>query len=291
MRVLSLQSQVLHGHVGNSAALLPLAVQGIELWAAPAAILAHHPGHGPPAALIVAPEAAEAWAGALARLPEWHALPGLLTGWLGRAGMAEAAKRIVGTWRAANPAGLYLCDPVLGDDGGLYVPADLAEAIGRDLLPLADIITPNLFELGYLVGWKIATVADAIRAADELRRRMRPDGLKLAVVTSLPPRAGKVEALAVNDQGAWLCEMPDLGQGNPMQVPKGAGDTFAALLLARLLRGKSAKKALAFAMGGVYAALEAAVKAGRTEMRQIGVIEEFRRPRYEPMIHKLRGAT
>ncbi|WP_374631683.1 pyridoxal kinase [Ferrovibrio sp.] len=295
--VLSIQSQVIHGHVGNSAALLPLMRHGYEVWAVPAAILAQHPGHAaqyPGAAPVphfIPPAAFAAWIDALAARPDWAQLAGLLTGWLGRVDFAAQLPGLIDRLQGANPAIPYLCDPVLGDaDTGLYVQAELAGFIRDVLLPRADICTPNHFELDYLTGTRTDTLAGIMAAATGLLNRMKPSampGTRCVVVTSLRRRdagLGRAEALAITDDGAWLAHMPDLGSG----VAKGSGDLFAALFLVRLLRGKTPKKALGFAMAGCYGLLKLALQNGDSEMPYAQGQEEFCRPSREPEIQRLR---
>ncbi len=292
--VLCIQSQVIHGHVGNSAAQLPLLRQGFEVWAAPAAILAQHPGHAAqhpgaaPAPFYTPPEAFAAWIDALSARPNWPRLAGLLTGWLGRAEFAALLPAMIDRLREANPALPYLCDPVLGDaETGLYVPPELAGAIRDTLLPRADICTPNHFELEYLSGASCTGLGGILAAGSKLLARMNPANQRCLVVTSLrrtDGAVGRAEALAITDEGAWLASLPDLGNG----VAKGAGDLFAALFLARRLRGKNAKKALGFAMAGCYGLLKLALQAGSSEMLYAQGQEEFIRPIREPDIQRLR---
>ncbi len=293
MTVLAIQSQVLHGHVGNSAALLPLQRQGFQVWAIPAAILAFHPGQlypgqGGPAPVFTDPAAIDRWAGALATLPHWQNLRGGLTGWLGTPAIAEAAGRALRHAKAASPGLHWLCDPVLGDsDTGLYVDPALAALFRDQLLPWADSATPNRFELEHLTGHSVTDLPGALAAADALRAKLNPAGPRLLVVTSLNRRdggQGMAEALVLSDDGAWLLALPDLGTA----VPKGAGDLFAALFLARLLRGKNAKKAAAFAMAGCYGVLKQAITAGSPDMLYAAAQEEMRSPTREPAITKLR---
>ncbi len=293
MSVLAIQSQVIHGHVGNAAACLPLLRQGLEVWAIPAAILAFHPGklypgQGGPAPVLTDPAAIDRWAGALATLPHWTKLRGGITGWLGSAAIAEAAGRALIQAKAANPGFHWLCDPVLGDnDTGLYVDPALAAYIGSHLLPHADSATPNRFELEYLTGMKVSGLPSAMAAADVLRTRLDPTGPRIVVATSLNRQdggQGMIEALAVSDDGTWLAAMPDLGEA----TPKGAGDLFAALFLARLLRGKNVKKAMGFAMAGTYAVLRHAVLNGSPDMLYAAAQEEMRNPAREASVERVR---
>jgi pyridoxine kinase len=291
--ILAIQSQVIHGHVGNSAAMLPLQRQGFEVLAIPTAVLAFHPGklypgQSGPAPVLTEPAAIDAWAGALASLPHWGRLKGGITGWLGRPAIAEAAARAMLAAKAASPHFHWLCDPVLGDnDTGLYVDAGLAAMLRDELLPHATSATPNRFELEYLTNQPAQTLPEALAAVDALRRRLDPGGPRIVVATSLGRRdggQGKVEALAVNDEGAWLLAVPDLGPA----APKGAGDLFAALFLARLLCGKSLKKAAAFAMAGCHGVLRQAVMAGSPDMLYAQAQDEMHNPSREPTIERLR---
>lgn len=285
MAILSIQSQVIYGHVGNSAGVFALQRHGHEVWALPAAILAHHPGHGSAvAARQFSGAEIDAWVDALARLPAWASQKAAITGWLGKAEAGEAARRAIRRASALNPRMLYLCDPVLGDrDTGLYVAPELVEVIRKQLLPMAHVATPNGFEIEQLTGEKTDSLPGALKACDALRAL----GPETVVATSLGRKdggVGKTEALLVNGEGAWLAAVPDLGRA----AAKGAGDLFAALLLARLLRGKPAKKALGFAMAAVYLLLRDALMAGSPEMRLEAQQEDLMQPSFEPSIERVR---
>jgi len=284
MRVLAIQSQVIFGHVGNNAGVFPLQRQGAEVWALPTAVLAFNPSYGPPAMRPTEPAELDAWIAALQTRPEWRQIDAVLLGWLGNARTAEAAGRAALAVKAANPQAVFLCDPVMGDsDVGLYVHDALPPYIRDHLITRADIITPNGFELEFLLGRKVATLPEALQACDALRAR----GPKTVIATTLHRTdggQGMLEALLVNDQGAWLCAVPDLGHG----LPKGAGDLFAALFLARMLKGRTPKKALLFAMAGTYAMLRDAVEHKAAEMRMAAAQEEFCSPDFLPDIERVR---
>lgn len=284
MRVLAIQSQVIYGHVGNNAGVFPLQRQGAEVWAMPTAVLAFNPSYGPPAMRPSEPAEIDGWIAALQTRPEWRQIDAVLLGWLGNARTAEAAARAALAVKAANPNAIFLCDPVMGDhDTGLYVHDALPPFIREHLIPRADIITPNGFELEFLLGRKVETLPEALKACDELRAR----GPRTVIATTLKRRdggQGMLEALLVNDQGAWLCGVPDLGDG----LPKGAGDLFAALFLARILKGRVPKKALLFAMAGTYVMLRDALERKRPEMRLVEAQEEFCNPGHLPEIERVR---
>lgn len=284
MRVLAIQSQVIFGHVGNSAGAFALQRQGVETWAVPTALLAFNPSYGPPAMRPTEPGEMDAWMMALQTRPEWRQIDAILLGWLGNPRTAEAAARAALAAKAANPDAILLCDPVMGDlDCGLYVDAALPPFIRDRLIPKADIATPNGFELEYLLGETVEDLPSALKACDALRQR----GPKTVIATTLRRRdggAGMLEALLVNGQGAWLCAVPDLGE----MLPKGAGDIFAALFLARLLKGRTPKKAMLFAMAGTYGLLRDALAHQSPEMRLAAAQEELHNPSHLPDIERVR---
>lgn len=284
MRVLAIQSQVIFGHVGNSAGAFALQRQGVETWAVPTAVLAFNPSYGPPAMRATDPAEMDAWMMALQTRPEWRQIDAILLGWLGNPRTAEAASRAALAAKAANPNAIFLCDPVMGDsDCGLYVDPALPPFIRDHLIPKADIATPNGFELEFLLGEKIDDLPAALAACDKLRAR----GPKTVIATTLKRRdggAGMLEALLVNDQGAWLCGVPDLGD----RLPKGAGDIFASLFLARLIKGRTPKKALLFAMAGTYGLLRDALEHKTPEMRLAIAQEQLHNPTQLPDIERVR---
>lgn len=284
MRALSIQSQVIYGHVGNNAGVFALQRQGVETWAVPTAVLAFNPSYGPPAMRPTEPGEMDAWMMALQTRPEWRQIDAVLLGWLGSPRTAEAAARAALAVKAANPGAIFLCDPVMGDnDCGLYVDAALPPVIRDQLLPHADIVTPNGFELEFLTGRKVDDLPSALAACDGLRAA----GPGTVIATTLKRRdggRGMLEALLVNGDGAWLCGVPDLGE----ILPKGAGDVFASLFLARLLKGRTPKKALHFAMAGTYGLLRDALSRNSPEMRLAAMQEELHSPRHLPDIERVR---
>ena len=187
MRVLAIQSQVIYGHVGNSAGAFALQRQGVETWAVPTAVLAFNPSYGPPAMRATEPSEMDSWMMALQTRPEWQQIDAILLGWLGNPRTAEAAARAALAARAANPDAVFLCDPVMGDsDCGLYVDKALPPFIREQLIPKADIVTPNGFELEYLLGDKVEDLPSALAACDKLRAQ----GPKTVIATTLKRRDG-----------------------------------------------------------------------------------------------------
>ncbi len=259
--ILSLSSQVVYGHVGNAAIVPALQALGCEVLAIPTVLLAHHPGHGRPAGRVTPVDEV---AGLLHGLEQVGALArasAALSGYLGLAQTAGVVAEAVARLRNHTPGALYLCDPVIGDDGKVYVAEGVEDAIRTRLLPLADIVTPNHFELERLAGQRVTTLEHAVSAA----RTLIALGPRTVVVTSLNHDQlvpGQIATLAVTAAQAWITLTPRLER-----VPRGSGDLMAALLLGHLVFGKSTPQALALAASAVYEVLVASV--GEPEMRLV----------------------
>ena len=260
MTVISIQSQVAYGHVGNSAAVFPMQMHGIDVAAVPTALLSNRPGYPTIRGRVLD---AQLVADLLLGVEERGAIDTcrmVLSGYLGSAEIAAVVADFVARAKARNPKLAYCCDPVLGDrDRGLFVHADIPPLL-RDLLcPLADIITPNHFEFEWLCGTRATTSDQMIAQAQALLAR----GPSTIVVTSAelwdtPPDA--IETLAI-EQGkggrgglqAWRVRTPKL----PIS-PSGTGDLFAALLVSARIRGADTPGALSHQIRalGFYARIQ-----------------------------------
>ena len=258
--VLSIQSAVACGHVGNSAATLPLQRLGFDVFAVNTVLLAHHPGHGRWRGHKVAPAQIEAIVAGLEEHGVLWRCAAVLSGYLGDAAVADVVLRAVAAVRAVRPGALYLCDPVIGDDhAGVFVAAGIPEAIRERLLPVADIVTPNRFELAHLSGRPVDDLNDALAAAADLRAR----GPRLVVATglTLPDRPKEVAVLADSATESWLLTTPrhpvDLG---------GTGDAFSALFLGHYLATGDLRPALERAVAAIYALVETTYAACADEL-------------------------
>lgn len=242
--VLTIQSQVAAARVGNSVAAFAFERLGVRALCLPTTLLGRRPdraakagglpGGGPVSAASLAAmlDALDA-DGALARVDA------VLSGYLADAAQADIVLDAVRRVKAANPHATYVCDPVLGDsDSGAYVPAAVAAKIVGALVPAADLITPNIWELSRLTGTHVDNIAHAVRATRQLCRA--------ALVTSAPSPHG-IGALYCDQDGAWIVETP-LAPG----AAKGAGDLFTALFLAHRLSGRTPVSALEAAAGATY---------------------------------------
>ncbi len=259
--ILSISSQVVYGHVGNCATVPALQALGFEVLALPTVLLAHHPGHGAPQGRVLPVDEVAALLDGIDAVGALARADGVLTGYLGLPGTATVAADAVTRLRRHNPGALYLCDPVIGDNGRVYVRDGVEQAIRELLLPLADVLTPNHFELERLSGHPVSTLDQVVHAA----RVLLASGPKVVVVTSVQhDRVGadEVETLAVSADAVWAAASPRL-----VRVPNGGGDLLAALLLGRLALGSSLPDALGHAVSAVYGVLSASV--GEPELRLV----------------------
>lgn len=250
--VLALSSQVARGHVGLSAVVPALQRLGHEVWPLPTILLSNHPGHAHAAGLRVDPAALEEMVDALERNGWLEEIEAVITGYLPTAEHVHLAARTISRLRSRRSIH-YLCDPVLGDDPkGLYIDPNAANAIRDVLHPLADVITPNCFELQWLSGTTIESVADVPRAAG-----MLPAATVL--VTSAVRNGDSLENLLVEKGGIRSCSVP-----YHTDVPHGTGDFFSGLVLGHYLNGATLAAAMAKAAAGVERAI--AASTGQEEL-------------------------
>ncbi|WP_442581777.1 pyridoxal kinase PdxY [Mesorhizobium sp. ASY16-5R] len=254
--VIVISSHVARGSVGNRAAVFALETLGFPVWAVPTVILPWHPGHGRATRIVPEPEKFAALMKDLEGSPWLGEVAGVLSGYLGDAAQAEAVASLVKAVRARNPRALYVCDPVMGDSGGLYVPQALAEALRDLLVPMADIATPNRFELEWMSGVKLDDLRSVMAAAMEA-------GPPTMLVTSAPAlMAGGIGNLMLTRSEALLAEHRAIDK-----PPNGLGDLTAAVLLARLLDGQPAGKALQSTTASVFEILARTTKRGADELQ------------------------
>ena len=285
--VLSIQSHVAYGHVGNAAAVFPLQRMGIEVWPVHTVQFSNHTGYGAWTGQVFdAGHIAQVLDGMEAR-GGLATVDAVLSGYLGAAPLGAAVLDAVGKVRAGGRRALYCCDPVMGDVGrGVFVRPDIPDFFRDRAVPAADIVTPNRFELELLTGRGVATLEDALAAADVLRAI----GPKVVLVTSLDRTdapADRIEMLAVADDGAFLVATERLPFNPP---PNGTGDCTAALFLGRYLAAGDAADALGHAATGVFGVLEATRAAGSRELQLVAAQAAFaaERPRFP--ISRVRSA-
>lgn len=275
MNILSIQSHVAYGYVGNRAATFPLQRLGFDVWAVNTVQFSNHTGYGAWKGEAFSPPHIRAVIDGIAERGVLGQCDALLTGYLGDPAMGEAVIEAAARVRAANPAAIWTCDPVMGDVGrGFFVRPGIPELFRDRIAPLADIVTPNQFELEHLAGGTIDTLRQAIDAAHAVIAR----GTGTVLVTSLQRKEaapGTIEMLAVNAGGAHLVATPWLDFAVP---PNGSGDATAALFLAHYLRGRDIAQALGEAAAGIFALMDATARSGRRELAMIAAQDEMVRP-------------
>ena len=250
MNVLALNSQVAFGHVGNSAAQFALQRLGHEVWGVPTVLFSNHPAHGGHAGGATEPGRFAALIDGLAGLGALGRCDAVCSGYLGDAALAAAVAGAAAAVRAANPSAPYLCDPVIGDTArGVYVPDAVREAIVGRLVPAADIVTPNAFELGLIAGAPVHGLGEAIAAC----RAVLGLGPQTVVCTSLADQdPGSLMTIALTADAAYAVRTPKLGGQF-----YGAGDLMTALFVGRLLRGGTLAEALSKAVSSTFGVIAA----------------------------------
>jgi pyridoxine kinase len=258
--ILSIQSHVVYGHVGNSAAVFALQRLGREVWPLHTVQFSSHVGYPgwrgeafPPSLISACVEGLDA-IGVLARCD------GVVTGYLGSAETGEAALAAVDKVRSRSPGAAYACDPVIGDEGRIYVRDGVPEFIRDRALPAATVVSPNAFELAWLTGGPVGTRAEALAALQALRAR----GPEVALATSLQLEDTPGDALDLmiaTPEGGWRVRTPRL----PVAL-NGTGDLISAFFLHDWLASHDGPRALASAAARVYAVVEATARAGTREL-------------------------
>jgi pyridoxine kinase len=267
--VLSIQSWVAFGNVGNTAALFPLQRLGCETWSLNTVAFSNHTGYGKWRGDAVPAPAIAALFDGIAELGVLPRCDAVLSGYLGERETGPVLLDIVARVKQANPRALFCCDPVMGDVAtGWYVRAGVPEFYRDRALVAADIATPNRFELEWLTGSRIGSLAEAAAAAAALQRQ----GPGVVLVTSLEPTPGRVAMLAAGADGIWAAETPRL----PIEAT-GCGDAAAALFLAWLLRGRALPKALAMTIGALWSVIERTIE-GSGELALVAAQDELVAP-------------
>jgi pyridoxine kinase len=270
MNILSIQSHVAFGHVGNASAVFPMQRLGCEVWPIHTVQFSNHTGYGDWKGRVFDGPAIEEIVEGIAERGALASCDGVLSGYMGSADIGTAILSAVARVREANPAALYCCDPVIGDVGrGVFVRPGIPEFMRDHAIPAADIVTPNQFELDYLSGLSTATFADAKAAVAALHRL----GPRVALITSLLTEdtpADAIDLLASEGGRFWRVRTPRLN----LSV-NGAGDAVAALFFVHYARSRSAASALGEAAASTYGLLKRTEEAGSREILTVAAQDEF----------------
>ncbi len=273
MSVLSIQSHVAYGHVGNSSAVFALQRLGTEVWPVHTVQFSNHTGYGDWKGRVFDGASIDEVIEGIADRGVLGTCTAVLSGYLGSADIGQAVMGAVARVREANPDAVYCCDPVIGDVGrGVFVRPGIEELLRDVVLPVADVLTPNHFELDLLAGTTTTTLAGVKDAVAALQARGPGTVLTTSLVTDDTPDDA-VDLLASQDGRHWLVRTPKLG----LSV-NGAGDATAALFLAHWLRERSAADALSAATASVWGLLAATEAAGSREILLVAAQQELVSP-------------
>ena len=281
MSILSIQSHVVYGHVGNSAADFPLQRAGHEVWPLHTVTFSNHTGFGDWGGPAIPAADVRDMVDGLSRRGALAVVDAILSGYQGGSDIAEVIVETVRRVKEENPQAVYACDPVMGSsETGCFVSEQIPPLLRDLVVPAADIITPNQFELGYLTDKPVETLEqtlDAVRAAQEI-------GPQTVLVTSVkhPEDAGKIQMLAVNGDEKYLVTTPFIDTHR-----NGTGDVTAALFTGHFVDTGDVKAALERTASSVFSLLETTEASGYRELQLVAAQEYFAQPRMQFTAEKL----
>ena len=283
MKVLSIQSAVAYGHVGNSAAVFPLQRIGVEVLPVYTVNFSNHTGYGAWRGPLIAPDDVRDVILGIEERGVFPQIDAVLSGYQGGEGIGDVILEAVARVKAANPHAIYACDPVMGNaKSGCFVAPAIPVLLRERVVPAADLITPNQFELGYLTGTEPDSLESTLAAADAARAM----GPRTVLVTSVerPEREpGTIEMLVVTDAGAWIVRTPLI----PMKA-NGSGDVTAALFTAHFVRTGDAADALARTVSSVFDLLQCTHESGERELQLVESQEFYANPRMQFEVTQVR---
>lgn len=283
MKILSIQSAVAYGHVGNSAAVFPLQRIGVEVLPVYTVTFSNHTGYGSWRGPLIPPEDVRAVITGIEERGVLGQVDAVLSGYQGSKGIGDVIVDAVARVKAANPDAVYACDPVMGNaKSGCFVAPAIPDLLRDRVVPVADLITPNQFELGYLTGTSPDTLESTLASVDAARAM----GPRTVLVTSVerPDRPeNTIEMLAVDDAGAWIVQTPLL----PLKA-NGSGDVTAALFTAHYLAGGDAEAALRKTVSSVFDLLTRTLDSGERELQLVESQEFYAHPRNQFPVHRVR---
>jgi len=273
MNLLSIQSHVVYGHVGNSAAVFPLQRMGVEVWPIHTVQFSNHTGYSQWQGRAFDASLIRELVSGIEKRGILGECDGVLSGYIGGADIGAAIIDAVATVKQANPSAKYCCDPVIGDAGrGVYVREDVAGFIRDKAARTADVITPNQFELDFIAGRQGRTLAEVCEEVDAVHEL----GPRVILVTSLhtdDTPDGSIDLLVSDEKGRFRLRTPRLEL-----AVNGAGDAIAALFFAHFLRTGKIDVALSNAASAIFGVLKKTAEAGAGELQLVTAQEEIVAP-------------
>lgn len=283
MKILSIQSAVAYGHVGNSAAVFPLQRIGVDVLPVYTVNFSNHTGYGAWRGPLISPEDVHEVILGIEERGAFAGIDAIISGYQGGEGIGDVILDAVARVKAANPNAVYSCDPVMGNaKSGCFVAPAIPVLLRDKVVPAADIITPNQFELGFLTNTEPDTLESTLASVD-LARAMGPTTVLVTSVERPDRPEGTIEMLAVDDAGAWIVQTPHL----PLKA-NGSGDVTAALFTAHYLKSGSAAQALARTTSSVFDLLENTMNSGERELQLIESQESYAHPKLQFEVRQVR---
>lgn len=283
MKILSIQSAVAYGHVGNSAAVFPLQRIGVEVYPVYTVNFSNHTGYGAWRGPLISPQDVADVITGIEERGAFGQIDAVLSGYQGGEGIGDVILDAVARVKAANPNAIYACDPVMGNaKSGCFVAPAIPVLLRERVVPAADLITPNQFELGFLTGTDPADL-DSTLASVDAARAMGPSTVLVTSVERPDRPEGTIEMLAVTDDGAWIVRTPHI----PMKA-NGSGDVTAALFTAHFRESGNAADALARTTSSVFDLLQNTYDAGTRELQLVESQEAYAHPRMQFEVTQVR---
>ena len=281
--ILSIQSHVAYGHVGNSASVFPMQRLGVEVWPVHTVNFSNHTGYGAWRGPLMDPaDVADVITG-IGEREAFAEVDAVLSGYQGGEGIGATILEAVAAVKAANPEAIYACDPVMGNaKSGCFVHESIPVLLREQVVPQADLITPNQFELGFLTGTEPETLEETLASVDAARA-MGPSTILVTSVLRPDRPEGTIEVLACHEDEAWIVRTPHL----PLKA-NGSGDVTAALFTSHWLRSRDLQQALGATVSAVFDLLQLTLDSGRRELQLVQAQEAYAHPRMQFEVTRVR---
>lgn len=281
--ILSIQSAVAYGHVGNSASVFPLQRLGVEVWPVNTVHFSNHTGYGEWRGPLMPPDDVRAVVQGVGERGAFAEVDAVLSGYQGGEEIGGVIVDAVAQVKEANPDAIYACDPVMGNaTSGCFVAEAIPVLLRDVVVPRADLITPNQFELGFLTETEPATIEETLASVD-LARGIGPSTVLVTSVARPDRPEDTIEMLACHEDEAWLVQTPRL----PLKA-NGSGDVTAALFTAHWLRTRSLEESLARTVSAVYDLLRTTHESGRRELQLVQAQEYYASPQRQFEVTQVR---
>lgn len=281
--VLSIQSSVAYGHVGNSAATFPLMRLGCEVWPVITVHFSNNTSYPSKKGPLLRPEDVRDVVDGIDDLGVLPRVDAVLTGYQGAPAMGAEILAVVDLVKQRSPGAIYCCDPVMGDVGrGMYVLPGIPEFIRDHVVRAADIMTPNHYELNFLTG-REATTLDQVVDASHALRAQGPDVVLVTSVVTEGADPDSVTMVAVSEEGAWAVTTPLLGS-----VFTGSGDLTSSMFLASWLATGSPEASVSRTADIVYSVLERTTALKQRELALVAAQDDLVAPRFHFEARRIR---